>query len=97
MCLVGSQASAADFTMSFGNTSAQVNITNANAGVVDWSVNGKNSLNKQSFFTGLAELVLNRWFKAFPFHRKFHSGPNVLSTLDVTYANASYSVRTLFQ
>lgn len=85
--------------MSFGNTSAQVNITNANAGVVDWSVNGVNTLNKQSFFYrigGVGPESLVQSISSSP-TVSFTQVPNVLSTLDVTYANASYSVRTLFQ
>lgn len=97
--LVAASSQAADFTMSHRNASAQINITNANAGVVNWSVDGINSLTKQGFFYrigGAGPESLVQTISSSP-TVSFTQVPNIISTLDVTYANSSYSVRTLFQ
>lgn len=93
------QSQAADFNMAHKNAAVGINITNANAGVVNWSVDGNNSLNFQGFFYrvgGLGPESSVQSISSTP-TVTFTQIPNVLSTLDVTYANASFSVRTLFQ
>ena len=89
---------AADFTLSHKNSSAQINITNASAGVVNWTIDGVNSLNYQGFFyrVGNNPEALVQSISSSP-TVSFVQVPNVLSKLDVTYANATLSVQTLFQ
>jgi len=98
-CLVGSQLRAADFTMSHKNASAQINITNANAGVVSWTVDGVNNLNYQGLYYRVGNVGPEATVQSISSSPSvsFTQVPNVLSLLDVTYATASYSVRTLFQ
>jgi hypothetical protein len=96
---VSLSANAQDFTLTHNNSSAQVNITNAGAGVLNWKVDGVNNLSDQRFFyrvgsSGPESLVQS--ISSSP-TVSFTQIPNVLSKLDVTYANASFSVRTVFQ
>lgn len=93
------QSQAQDFLMAHKNASAGINITNANAGVTSWSVDGVNSLNFQGFYYrvgGVGPEASVQSISSTP-TVSFTQIPNVLSKLDVTYANASFSVRTLFQ
>lgn len=95
--LAASRAYSQDFNLLHKNASAQINITNANAGVVGWSTDGVNSLNDQRFFyrIGNASEALVQSISSTP-AVIFTQVPNVLSKLDVTYANATFSVQTLF-
>lgn len=93
-----SQASAADFLMANRNATAEINITNANAGIASWTIDGVNQLAKQGFYfrVGSGPEALVQSISSSP-TVTFTQVPNVFSSLDVTYASASYSVRTLFQ
>jgi hypothetical protein len=86
-----------DFSMFHKNTSAQINITNANAGVLNWSVDGVNSLSSQRFFyrIGASPEALLQSISSTP-TVVFTQNPTI-SRLDVTYANGIFSARTLFQ
>lgn len=89
----------ADFTMANKNSTAQINITNANAGVLNWIVDGVNNLNEQRFYYRVGPVgpeALVQSISSSP-AVSFTQIPNVFSKLDVTYANTSYSVRTFFQ
>jgi hypothetical protein len=88
----------ADFMLSHKNASALVNITNAGAGVVNWSVDGVNHLSYQSFYyrIGNTAEALVQSISSTP-TVSFVQVPNTLSKLDVTYANSLLSVQTLFQ
>lgn len=91
-------ANAQDFTLNNVNSTAQINITNANAGVLNWKVDGINYLAEQRFFyrVGSGPESLVQSISSTP-TVSFVQIPNALSKLDVTYANSSYSVRTVFQ
>ena len=88
----------ADFAMTYKNSSALVNITNAGAGIVGWNIDGINNLNYQSFFyrVGNSPEALVQSISSTP-TVSFIQVPNALSKLDVTYANSLLSVQTLFQ
>ena len=88
----------ADFALSHKNSSALINITNAGAGVVNWSIDGINNLGYQTLFyrVGNTPEALVQSISSTP-TVSFVEVPNTLSKLDVTYANSVLSVQTLFQ
>lgn len=88
----------ADFTLTYKNSSAFVNITNAGAGVVGWNTDGINNLAYQGLFyrIGNTPEALLQSVSATP-TVSFVQVPNALSKLDVTYANSLLNVQTLFQ
>lgn len=96
---LANQTQAQDFLAAHRNATAGINTTNAGAGVVSWSVDGVNNLNFQGLYyrvgAGGPEATVQS-ISSTP-TVSFTQIPNVLSMLDVTYANASFSVRTLFQ
>ncbi len=98
MCFAVWQTQAADFDLNHKNSAVGINITNANAGVASWSVDGVNSLNRQGFYyrVGSGPELLVQSISSSP-TVSFTQVPNVISMLDVTYASQNYSVRTVFQ
>jgi hypothetical protein len=93
--LIAANASASDFTLANKNSTMGVNITNAAAGVQSWTVDGVNYLNHQWFYfrvgSGGPEAPI----------QSISSTPTIslttlssFSLLNLTYANASYSVQT---
>ena len=98
-CLSGISAQADDFTLSQKNATLGVNITNAAAGVVKWNVDGVNYLNFQNFYYRAGAQTSESSVQSISSSPtvSFTQIPNALSLLDVTYANASYSVRTVYQ
>jgi len=69
------------------------------AGVLNWNVDGVNNLGYQGFYFRVGGVGPESMVQSIsaPGAVSFVQIPNVLSRLDVTYANASYSVRTVFQ
>lgn len=90
------QALADDFTLTHKNSSVGINITNANAGVSNWKVDGVNNLNYQWFYyrvgTGGPEEPIQNIGSPTVVFSQIPS----MSLLDATYGNGSYSVRTVF-
>ena len=87
-----------DFTLAFKNSSVGINITNSNAGISSWNVDGVNNLNRQWFYYrigGGPESPVQS-ISSSP-TVTFAQVPNIISKLNVTYANASYSVQLGFE
>lgn len=89
-------AFAADFTLSFKNSSIEIN-TNASAGASNWKVDGVNYLNYHWFYYRVGSAGGEAPIQNIGTSTATLSHiPNIISSLDLTYANSSYSVRTLF-
>jgi hypothetical protein len=94
--LAVAQANAADIVMSHKNATVGVN---TNGTVSNWTIDGVNQLASQSLFYrvgGVGGESLLSGISTTP-SVSLTQIPNIISSLDITYANASYSVRTLFQ
>jgi hypothetical protein len=94
--LAAAQLNAADYLMAHKNATVGVN---TNGTVANWTIDGVNQLTSQSLHYRVGNLggeSLLSGISAAP-SVTFNQVPNVISSLDITYANNSYSVRTLFQ
>lgn len=93
-----SQLNASDYTLNHRNSSLDINVTSADVGLVNWTVDGVNSLNYQGLFyrigSGAESSLLG--ISGTPV-ASITQIPNALSLLDVTYGNALFSVRTVYQ
>lgn len=94
--LAVAQLNAADILMSHKNATVGVN---TNGTVASWTIDGVNQLSGQSLFYRVGSMggeSLLSGISGTP-SVSFNQVPNIISSLDITYANAAYSVRTLFQ
>ncbi|MCO5052885.1 MAG: PEP-CTERM sorting domain-containing protein [Verrucomicrobiae bacterium] len=87
-----------EITLVNRNSSLDINVTSADTGLVNWTVDGVNSLNFQGLFyrvgSGAESSLLG--ISSNP-TVSVTQIPNALSFLDVTYANSLFSVRTVYQ
>lgn len=93
--LAVAQVNAADILMAHKNATVGVN---TNGTVASWTIDGVNQLAGQSFFYRVGNAggeSLLSGISGTP-SVSLTQIPNVISSLDITYANAAYSVRTLF-
>jgi hypothetical protein len=93
--VVAQNLAAADFTLANKNSTMDVNITNAAAGVQSWTVDGVNYLNNQWFYFRVGAVGPEAPIQS------ISSTPTIsltslssFSRLNLTYANAAYSVQT---
>lgn len=94
--LAVAQVNAADILMAHKNATVGVN---TNGTVASWTIDGVNQLAGQSLFYRVGNAggeSLLSGISGTP-SVSLTQVPNVISSLDITYANAAYSVRTLFQ
>jgi hypothetical protein len=94
--LVASPLCAADFLMANKNATVGVN---SNGTVANWTIDGVNQLTTQSLHYRVGNSGGESLLSGISLAPSvtFNQVPNVISTLDITYANSAYSVRTLFQ
>jgi len=99
LCATSLQSQAQQILMAHKNATAGINITNDFSGVQNWTIDGVHQLAYQAFLYRVGPAGGESFVSTIDSTPtvSFTQVPNILSLLDVTYANNNYSVRTVFQ